>query len=542
MKGEGVAMEEVMSVETEIVQEFTGRYLKITAEGKGNDLGEKMLRYNKIEGILGAEVQQIDDMLQYLYAIGDRIPLSDLLKKGLFTADDIRSLMYQIIRLIELAGEYFLDEKDMILLGDCMFWDESEKKLSVVYLDGYQRDVGKGISGILETCMDHMNHKDKELVFLVYGLHRISKDGNFCLNRLIEELGGKSSVKRTRGGVEKNGSRVGNDMGSTEDDMESREAIGRWDEAGRWNDAVGREGIVEKDEVVRWEGIVGKDEGVRWKEGVRRGEAIGQEQALGIKKQEERFSPLGELGKRTAFYGKIIGYVAAGIFVLAAAVCSGVLAGGEGGGLDMRKTVVLAALIFVLEWYVIGKLRGEESQREKSQQGELQCEKKSQRGKEAQCGKQKTGQHIKQNTKQHINRHINRHINQKLSQNWDDQTERLVGCDEDQTVVLDQHHSQMVYLNLIPEDWQREEIKIRKSPFFIGKNGEKADAVICEGDISRLHAKIVVEDDGVFVIDQESTNGTYVNGKRLVPWERRKVLADDKIAFSSVYYRVETGS
>ncbi len=49
-------MEEVMNVETEIVQEFTGRYLKITAEGKGNDLGEKMLRYNNIEGILGAEV------------------------------------------------------------------------------------------------------------------------------------------------------------------------------------------------------------------------------------------------------------------------------------------------------------------------------------------------------------------------------------------------------------------------------------------------------------------------------------------------------
>ena len=50
------------------------------------------------------------------------------------------------------------------------------------------------------------------------------------------------------------------------------------------------------------------------------------------------------------------------------------------------------------------------------------------------------------------------------------------------------------------------------------------------------------QDEGVFVIDQESTNGTYVNGKRLVPWERRKVLADDRIAFSSVYYRVETGS
>lgn len=439
-------MEEVMSVETEIVQEFTGRYLKITAEGKGNDLGEKMLRYNNIEGILGAEVQQIDDTPQYLYAIGDRIPLLDLLKRGSFTAEDIRSLMYQIIRLIELAGEYFLDEKDMILLGDCMFWDESEKKLSVVYLDGYQRDVGKGISSILETCMDHMNHKDKELVFLVYGLHRISKDGNFCLNRLTEVLGGKPSVKRNRGGMEK--------------DRGGREAVGRWDEAGR------------RDEVTRQEGIAGKE--------------------------KERYSPLEELGKRTAFYAKIIAYVAAGIFVFAAAVCSGVLAGGEGVGLDVRKTVVLAVLLIVLEWYLIGKLQGEETQREGSKQESFQI--------------------------------------------WNDQTERLVGYDEDQTVVLDQHHSQTVYLNLIPEDWQREEIKIRKSPFFIGKNGEKADAVICEGDISRLHAKIVVEDDDVFVIDQESTNGTYVNGKRLVPWERRKVLADDKIAFSSVYYRVETDS
>lgn len=465
-------MEEVMSVETEIVQEFTGRYLKITAEGKGNDLGEKMLRYNNIEGILGAEVQQINDTPQYLYAIGDRIPLLDFLKRGSFTAEDIRSLMYQIIRLIELAGEYFLDEKDMILLGDCMFWDESEKKLAVVYLDGYQRDVGKGISSILETCMDHMNHKDKELVFLVYGLHRISKDGNFCLNRLTEVLGGKPSVKRNRSGMEKDRGSMEKNRDGVEKNRGSREAVGRWDEAGRWDEVGRRDEAGGRDKVTRQEGITGKE--------------------------KERYSPLEELGKRTAFYAKIIAYVAAGIFVFAAAVCSGVLAGGEGVGLDVRKTVVLAVLLIVLEWYLIGKLQGEETQREGSKQESFQI--------------------------------------------WNDQTERLVGYDEDQTVVLDQHHSQTVYLNLIPEDWQREEIKIRKSPFFIGKNGEKADAVICEGDISRLHAKIVVEDDDVFVIDQESTNGTYVNGKRLVPWERRKVLADDKIAFSSVYYRVETGS
>ncbi len=187
--------------------------------------------------------------------------------------------------------------------------------------------------------------------------------------------------------------------------------------------------------------------------------------------------------------------MAAGIFVFVSAVYSGVL-NGENGGLDIQKSAVLAVFLIVLEWCMIGKLRGGDVQHKKEDDTEI----------------------------------------------WNDQTEKLIETDLDQTVVLVDQRPQTIYLNLIPKDWQREEIKIRKTPFFIGKNNEKSDAVITAGEISRVHAKIVVEEDGVFVIDQESTNGTYVNGKQLVPWERRKVCADDEIAFSSVFYRVETES
>lgn len=429
-------MEQAMRIETEIVQEFTGRYLKVTTEGTTADFGEKVLRYNKIDGILGAEIQQIDNVPQYLYAIGDCILLSDFLKRGSFSAEEIKFLMREIIRLIELAREYLLDEKDMILMGDCMFYDESEKKLSVAYLDGYQHNVGKGISRILEICMDHMNHQDKELVFLVYGLHKISKEANFCLRRLTEVLGEQRFIKQK-----------GDDTG----ELRRREAATDLERPKVTPDADG-------------------------------------------KKKES--SSAGLPWKTTVSLGKVIGYLAAGIFVFAAAVHSGVLDGEAPGGLDMRKTAVLAVALIVMEWYLIGKVRGEDAP----------------------------------------------HVKEDDIKVWNDQTERLIEADADQTVVLDNHRPQTVYLNLIPEDWQRDEIKIRKSPFFIGKNKEKTDAVIPAGEISRVHAKIVVEEEGVFVIDQESTNGTYVNGKQLVPWERRKVCADDKIAFSSVHYRVETES
>lgn len=429
-------MEQAMRIEAEIVQEITGRYLKVTTEERTADFGEKVLRYNKIDGILGAEIQQIDNVPQYFYAIGDCIPLSDFLKRGSFSAEEIRFLIRQIIRLIELAREYLLDEKDMILMGDCMFYDKSEKKLSVAYLDGYQHNVGKGISSILEICMDHMNHKDKELVFLVYGLHKVSKEANFCLRRLTEVLGEQRFIKQK-------------------------------------GDGTG--------EVRRQEASVDDER---------------PKVTLGAGGKEKASSSAGLPWNTAASFGKVIGYLAAGIFVFAAAVYSGVLDGEVFGGLDMRKTVVLAVFLIVLEWYLIGKVQREDAQHAKEEDIKI----------------------------------------------WNDQTERLIEIDADQTVVLDNHRPQTVYLNLIPEDWQRDEIKIRKSPFFIGKNKEKTDAVIPAGEISRVHAKIVVEEEGVFVIDQESTNGTYVNGKQLVPWERRKVCANDKIAFSSVYYRVETDS
>lgn len=128
----------------------------------------------------------------------------------------------------------------------------------------------------------------------------------------------------------------------------------------------------------------------------------------------------------------------------------------------------------------------------------------------------------------------------------DERTESLAdgGADGDpdrieETVVLDMGEEESLMLNLMPEEWQREELKVRKSPFFVGKESARSDGVIREAEVSRVHAKFVLEEGKVFLIDQESTNGTYVNGKRLVPWERNVVENGDMIGFSSIYYRAE---
>lgn len=467
-------MEEVMKMDgmqVEIVQEFTGRYMKITTEERSGDFGAEVLRYNKIEGMLGAQIQQVDNMVQYYYEIGDRISLSELLRREQFTVADVKSLMTQLIGLFENAKEYFLDEKDVVLMSECIFYEEKTQKIFVPYLDGYGHEVGKGMSRLLEACIDHMNHEDKELVFLLYGLHKISKEKNFCISRLAELVG--------KG--------------------ECQPAVTQ--DAGGWRDE-------EPLPVSR--------------------NCENRRSCIPHEPRATRAGHVAAFRKQTPSWGKIAAYVVAGFLVFVSVCRSGILGEMADGTPYPSRVMALAMLLLAL----VGSLvRKEWTGSHGTGRDETDGHGAGARG----TGRYGMGSHG-------TGRDGTDGQSGAVREVMDDATTLLDDFCPDETVVLDRAGKRRLYVNLIPEDWQREEIKIRKSPFFIGKNAEKADGVIREGEISRIHAKVVIEENDVFVIDQESTNGTYVNGTRLIPWERKRICREDKIGFSSVYYRVEMDS
>lgn len=63
----------------------------------------------------------------------------------------------------------------------------------------------------------------------------------------------------------------------------------------------------------------------------------------------------------------------------------------------------------------------------------------------------------------------------------------------------------------------------------IGKRKEEADIVLEDMSVSRLHARIVKEKDKYYIEDLNSTNGTFKNGLRLQPYERRELEPEDEI-------------
>ena len=76
--------------------------------------------------------------------------------------------------------------------------------------------------------------------------------------------------------------------------------------------------------------------------------------------------------------------------------------------------------------------------------------------------------------------------------------------------------------------------EINKSPFTIGKMAGKADAVIADRRVSRIHAAIRKNGGRYFISDLNSTNGTCLNDRRLEQDESAALEDGDMIKFANV--------
>lgn len=70
----------------------------------------------------------------------------------------------------------------------------------------------------------------------------------------------------------------------------------------------------------------------------------------------------------------------------------------------------------------------------------------------------------------------------------------------------------------------------------VGKDAKRVQVCIPQGGVSRVHALLLREDSEYMVEDLNSTNGTWVNGKALIPREPYVLKEGDKVRFAEMEY------
>lgn len=128
-----------------------------------------------------------------------------------------------------------------------------------------------------------------------------------------------------------------------------------------------------------------------------------------------------------------------------------------------------------------------------------------------------------------------------LVEDDDEVTSLLVEDDDEATSLLidDEPTSllsegpQITYPYLIRKN-SFDRMDINKPVFRIGKERSYVDYFVANNNaVSRIHADIITRNNCYFVKDENSTNGTYVNGNRLSPKEEVQVFDGDIITFAN---------
>ena len=84
-----------------------------------------------------------------------------------------------------------------------------------------------------------------------------------------------------------------------------------------------------------------------------------------------------------------------------------------------------------------------------------------------------------------------------------------------------------------------EVVPITKFPFYIGSAKEYADFIPAGEGISRIHCCISKKEDNFYLSDLNSTNGTYLNGKEVIPGKDVLLSANDGIRVSSQEFYIK---
>lgn len=107
---------------------------------------------------------------------------------------------------------------------------------------------------------------------------------------------------------------------------------------------------------------------------------------------------------------------------------------------------------------------------------------------------------------------------------------------DNRTALLNEKRSHFdCYLE--PQDIDTYEvIKIKDFPFVIGKQQNNVDYYLDNEIVSRYHTKLTKDDDIYYITDLNSTNGTYLNEKPLLCYQRQELKGEDKVALAGINY------
>ncbi len=481
----------------------------------------RMLSGNPVPGLLLFSEKVFNGETLFYYDITSKQPLRRILESRDITGIQLRSLLMDLLSVLNEMERFFLDEDQLSLDADMIYVDPDTFGTAWCVIPGEKGDFPQDFREFAQYLLDHINNNDSDAVVLAFGIFRQSRKENFGLEDLGREL------TKTAGG----------EQPSNSEKADHSHVPYLQQEPAREPSHAGQEFL-----------------------------SAGREEALPAGRNAKPLYDASDTGagSRGSFWWYLL--IVPLVLMVPVAVC---FMYGFGGILRYRTIIAAteiataAAGVIIITLLIVRPRGGRDAP----------SGKKGKKVSPADAGERKDTSKMGKDLK-------NR---KKLEKEGADATDERKARDrtkktqeiserEELEIIFREAEDPAPYgrmpedaqdfdtdpadddcfmtqlLSVQPVEFSRRRLvsladghvtPVPYFPFLIGKNKSICDYCPDDAGVSRLHLKITDDDDEYFVTDLNSTNGTYINGRLLGPDETCSIKPGDEIRIAAGRYRFE---
>lgn len=456
-----------------------------------DDYRVHMLMENHIRGLLPCSIKSVNCQSRFFYDITSRQSMEQIFGNASMDAADIRTLLHGLYRALNEVKKYLLDMDRIVLEPQMIYMDVETREPLFCYLPGFQKDIMQSFRELGAYLLEHLDRSDEQAVLLGYGVYRKAREENYPLERILKEAENTPTESENR-------------PKEPEISYQQRDAGPRREYP--WEDMSFRDTVRERPKQDHEE--FGEPHAEMKKQS---GRADKKTDKKGRAKQKK--PPAKTTSSNRTFL--IAGFCFAAALTVAAAWFWGL------------STTQIGGIIFLLAGLLAYgcSLEGKKKKTEKTE-NEQPYDKEQPRFQEP----------LYYEEAPYAGEPYGREPYTREPYAGQAEPANRLG---DTGVLYEDKGDYEPYLVLVSQNpHERNSIVLEKDSYIVGKLAAQSDIVVSHPSVSRIHAKIERRGREYYLCDLNSTNGTFLNGRRLAVNEHVMIHPSDEIAFARAGYHV----
>lgn len=484
-------------LQAEYRHDIQKNYLVIEGKEEGNYMLH-MLAGKQVQGFLPLEIREFDNQKEYYYDITGKESLLQRGDQGNWKSLPIKKCISQILTEIGKCKEYLLNPDNLVLDPAYIYIDTQSEEVALCYVHYYNQNINEQLTQLFSYFMNKLDYQDKEAVEMVYQLYEVSRKPHCTLNDLwkmvsietdkpiIKKMQPEEMPQEHTPKLQKNKRSL--ISGTKLSDSKSRRDTGKQLFKKREDKGKNTEREKEKKKAKSVE---------------RKGE----------KKQHKR-----NTGENIVL---VVVLQAAFLFLLAVAAKAGIFRDEQ--GISATKSIMGLFAVGALDMLILGRIFAAESEEEE----EVNSQKK-----EREVPAQSIQKPIEENRPSFK---IETEKKAAIPSENNIIKDSTVILDYDKTIVqIPEPIPDKKQCYLVPEEKGQEIISLGEFPFFIGRFQKDTESLEKKKNVSRMHSKIEQMGEQFYITDLNSTNGTFINEKRIEKNQKIEITEGDKISFADI--------